>query len=602
MQRLWQAFIVVLIVGSLVFTALTFAAIAGHRDDPSFGFRTAAVAGNVSRVVSVTPGSPAARAGLKPGDRVALSDPFADRLQLIEPVVGDVLTLELTGAGGRRVQMVAQEGARPPLGLSLAFMLLRFAFLAMAALLALRVSAQAAGRNLALFLACFGAALSIDFSLASPLWLRFACFFAAESLYLIGVCAALGFAMQFPRTTAAWQRAILRALPAIFVLGMMLLAAQLTTETLYGGDLPARIFSFVYASLFIALIALTCAGFFFNYRACTGTERVRMRWVLMTFAFGFGGIAVSLAVVVFSGTLGSWAQYLSLTIVAMPFGLAYVILRHRMLDIGFVVNRALVYTGVSVVVVGTFIVFEWLLGHVIDEHSRASTVLQLGGALVLGLSVRYIHNSVDRYVDDLFFRDRHEAERAVRRFAHEALLITDATELVDKTVDVAQRKMRLAACAFYARYDGAYSPVASTFDGAPAVSENDYAVLHMRTWHSAADLHESDTNLPGELTLPMVVRGELAGFLLCGEKASHEAFAPDEREALELLARDAGIALDSLRTRAIEHEIGVLAADGALPPSVRVRLEELAGRAQPAGSGARSSQGIPPQGATRQVS
>jgi hypothetical protein len=96
-----------------------------------------------------------------------------------------------------------------------------------------------------------------------------------------------------------------------------------------------------------------------------------------------------------------------------------VILRHRVLDIGVVINRAVVYTGVSIVVVGAFILFEWLLGHVVESNSRASTIIELLAALALGLSVRFIHARVDRYVDDLFFRVRHLAEAAIRRFAQE---------------------------------------------------------------------------------------------------------------------------------------------------------------------------------------
>ncbi len=485
MRRLWQGFIGVLIVGAVAFTAATFTAVAQNGDNGDFGFRSAPAQDGQRTIVSVTPGSAAALAGLRPGDRFAFEQPFAGRVELTTPVIGDRLELRLTRPGGTHVELVAREGPSSSIGLLAIALLTRFAFLTVAALLALRAADQPAGRYLAMFLACFGAGESVDASLVPALALRVLCFFAQEGLFFAGVTAALGFAMHFPRAARRWQRGVLRALPAIFGAGLLLLSAQLTVVLVRGDNPLEHLLRLLYAAYFVALIVLLSVAFFVNFRAANGAERVRMRWVLTTFGFGFGGLVISLAVLAFTGEADSWTQYLTLTIVAMPFGLAYVILRHRMLDIGFVVNRALVYTGVSVVVVGTFIVFEWLLGHVIDEHSRASTVLQLAGALVLGLSVRFIHNSVDRYVDDLFFRERHEAERAVRRFAHEALLITDATELVDKTVDVAQRKMRLTACAFYTRYVGSYSPVASTFEGAPDVSENDYAVLQMRTWHAA---------------------------------------------------------------------------------------------------------------------
>src|SRR6185312_6686551 len=89
----------------------------------------------------------------------------------------------------------------------------------------------------------------------------------------------------------------------------------------------------------------------------------------------------------------------------------------------------------------------------------------------------------------------------------------------------------------------------------PSVSENDYAVLDMRGYHKPVDLLQFETDVPGEYAFPMMVRGALAGFLACGAKLSREALAPDERDALAVLARDCGIALDSLRVHHIEREL-----------------------------------------------
>ncbi len=111
---------------------------------------------------------------------------------------------------------------------------------------------------------------------------------------------------------------------------------------------------------------------------------------------------------------------------ALPFGLGYAILRHRVVDIGFVVNRALVFAIVSGIVLLAFGALEWLLGNVLVAVSHiTSASLELGLALVLGFSLRSIHAKVDALVDDLFFRDRHQAERALRTVAREVGYVTD---------------------------------------------------------------------------------------------------------------------------------------------------------------------------------
>ncbi len=47
-----------------------------------------------------------------------------------------------------------------------------------------------------------------------------------------------------------------------------------------------------------------------------------------------------------------------------PLGMSYALLNRRLLDLGFALNRAAVYTGVSIVVVGTFMLVEFALERV----------------------------------------------------------------------------------------------------------------------------------------------------------------------------------------------------------------------------------------------
>ncbi len=526
-------------------------------DDGYFGMTLGHYDPSGTVVSAVTPGSPAAAAGIHAGDRIVIVPTSTNTIvmnQFTEP--GDVGIIQ---DGARTISLrAAVAPSSTPLALVVIVYAAKFAFFAMAVLIAWRKPDDPAARALALFFACFGFGLAFDFGLFHPLWLRLFAGMLVQTAFYLGAIAALAFACRFPTQPERGFRATinrwiwpLAAFGVIVGEGVIVFGFLDPAATQSFHPLVPLPFLLSYIAVVVAIIAV----FWNSYRSSTGSDRVRIRWVLLTFAFGFSGLVVYFAGVISHGNTGL-LPYAAFTTFVIPFGLAYVMLRHRILDIGFVINRAVVYAGVSIIVVVTFIVFEWLVGHVVESNSRTSGILQLAAALVLGLSIRPIHNRVDQWVDDLFFSERHAAEAAVRRFAHEALLITEKRDLIGKTVEVAQRNMHLLGCAFYAARDGRYVPLESTFEVAPSVGENDYAVLGMRTWHTPVDLQNVDTQLPGELALPMTVRGKLAGFLLCGEKSSHEAFAPDEREALALLARDAGIALDSLRISALERAAG----------------------------------------------
>ena len=162
------------------------------------------------------------------------------------------------------------------------------------------------------------------------------------------------------------------------------------------------------------VIAITAAFWIANARA-QGADRWRVRWVSVALGVAFSGIVAELALIVVAHVRADWVGYLPLTMIAMPFGLGYAIVRHRVVDIGFVINRALVFGIVSAVVIVAFIVLEWALSTVFVKVSHVtSTSLELMLALVLGFSLRGIHGRVDAFIDDLFFRSRHENERALQ--------------------------------------------------------------------------------------------------------------------------------------------------------------------------------------------
>lgn len=595
MVRAWQFGIFAIVLYAMVNYAF---AVNGVRGQASYGlsFSNDRTTRSGTAVVSaVTPNGAAAKAGIKAGDRLTFSPTFDFLVSWDDPAVGDRIAV---ADNGRAISLKALRAEQSfPVPLFLSFSLTKLAFLVIAALLVIRRGHDAAARALALFLAAFGAGIVTSTQLLPQLWTRFAILALTQVLFMAGAVAFAAFTLFFPEPAKRGaRRAMLLALPYVATIGITAAVASIAGNFFVDAVSPllARVFSMTYLTLYLTILAGAITSLVIAYRSSVGDVRARMRWTTAIFTAGFSGIVALFLAYLFGAGNNQAFQYGALTILVIPLGLAYVILKHRLFDISFVINRAVVYALVSVVVVGAFIMFEWLLSHVVEDNSRTSVVLQLGGALALGLSIRYVHARVDRYVDDLFFRDRHMAEHAMRRFAHEAGLITDADVLVQRTVEVAQRHARLDAAAFYVRRDGTYIALRSTFADVASFDENDEAILEMRAWHEPVHLHDlHSSKLPGDNVFPMLVRGTLTGFLLCGAKLSHEALAPDERDALRVLARDAGIALDSLRVARIEAELALLNADDELPPALRVRLSSLLAledATQPAGVATRFSQ------------
>ena len=183
-------------------------------------------------------------------------------------------------------------------------------------------------------------------------------------------------------------------------------------------------------------------------------------------------------------------------------------------------------------------------------------------AVVLGLSVRFVHARVERFVDSVFFRKRHDDERALAQFAKDAPYVTDPTILLAR----AGEALRHHAGVSFARI------LVETNRAFGELSENDPAIVRLRATQSVLDLRTIETQIDGELAYPMAARGRLVGVLVLGPRVSGESYAPDESVAIAQVATSLGNSLDAFaKQREVHHEIveairAVLIEMHAAPP------------------------------------
>jgi hypothetical protein len=359
---------------------------------------------------------------------------------------------------------------------------------------------------------------------------------------LLWVALAGSFAqpLSLPRRIAQWLFYTFLAIQTA-----LLVAGTVGTITLQIDPLIANLAFVPFGGA--VLMAVVCSAL--AIAASRGVERQRAAWTLVPIAaifcsFIVAGIASSS--LSYANNL-IWGTVINLVIFAAPIALTYAALSRRLLDIGFVLNRALIFAIVSTIVIGAFVLVEWAASAwLVSASHTASTVIAMGVALGLGLSIRYIHKHVDRFVDRVFFRKRYEDEAALRRFAHESSYITDRSILLERAVREVKEHTNAGEATILVQ-DGATAYTSAEHDGTRSVGENDPAMVALRAWHKPVDLKSFEHSvLHGEFAYPMVSRGTLVGVLVCGTKRDGEVYAPDESEALFALAHGVGTALDVL--------------------------------------------------------
>ena len=527
-------------------------------------------------VLSVNPDGPMGRAGIVAGDHIRFDD---DVRNDAVPIVGEWRNFTLDHAGSARRLKVAAVPQRAELtnsALNRRSLLIALSGF-VAGLFALFIIWRG-GRNLAALL--LGVSLAAYSLVNSAPWIWFDSPLARELLNFFGrliqtlsSVSFIGFALVFyadfvgPVRRVAWQLLGLYA-AALFLLlclsdlidGLILLLPVLGE----GQDL----YTFVRLAGSVAALVIVAVG----WRRCRSETQQRFAMLFAALMIMVGSRVLYLAHLYFWQGAGRQYSGVELALAMAGTGLsaplfAYAILRQKVLDLGFVINRTLIYGIISSGLLLVFGLVEWASERLLPKETiEASAVVNAGVALTIFVVFHRIRDFVERIVERLLFRSWHESEAKLRRFVRDAALIAKPPALMSASVEALAQFAQGAGCSLYLKQGEGYVRSQAVSAQAPQhIDGDDPLAVALRA--DPKPLHPADEGsaIPAALALPMLLRGQLDGFFLLGAKPEGDSYRPDEIELLGWAAQQIGLDLRALRVAELEHTNAALA----------IRVDEL---------------------------
>ncbi|MGH8402272.1 MAG: hypothetical protein ACRESO_02535, partial [Gammaproteobacteria bacterium] len=254
-----------------------------------------------------------------------------------------------------------------------------------------------------------------------------------------------------------------------------------------------------------------------NYRKAGSEQRLRLRWAL------WSGIAWLLGIF-FNNTSILGEPYSSMASNSVQLlgmcGFLYAVLRHRLMDVSVILDRTLVYGGVTAVVVGILAAVNTVVQHAALGTS-ASLLLQIVVPLALGIVLSRVRTYADRTVEQVFFRKKYLAEKALRSFARRCGHIERTDRLLEAATTAIRQNLGATGIAFYERRGNAY--VCVRRDGEMThpqqVNSDDDAFVAARGDYKEVDLSELHSTLGTDgYVFPMMAHGVSQGVLVCANR------------------------------------------------------------------------------------
>lgn len=308
----------------------------------------------------------------------------------------------------------------------------------------------------------------------------------------------------------------------------------------------------------IVCIAALVAGWWRS----TGTKRQRLAW--LSISMGAVYVVYAAANVIdasYSQRAREAFELLSATVISVATaGLGYAVLRHRILDFGFAVNRALVYATTSVVLAALFILGAQLANRLLRFEGRADhPVVDAAIAVALALVARQIVRWVDPRVQRIFFRRWHAAAARLQAFRVDRLHDVPSDRLEPELVDALRDYTGTEACALYIGDESrTLHRRISTMEGAPATIAPESPLANALRGDVRPQRLAEGHGTPAVLALPLTAHRRLVGAVLMGPKRDGGLYRPDEIAQLAVSAQQVGVELELRRLKRLEAQVAAL--------------------------------------------
>lgn len=520
-------------------------------------------------VVAVVRGSSADRAGVRAGDVLSDRDDFGVAARVRSAYAGE--RERLTFARDARPYTVTLTAARDPnfgiwqrIGGVLAY-LPPTVFLVVAFLLVfLRPSIMS--WSLYVF--------AVGYFGTSPVFMYWAHVLSPQAYIALSfvlstvfgpwsVLPLLPFVLRFPNgDTLGWRR---RVDPFVWAFLAITFASYVVEWRAYTTDKALPAWDPIVSTV-IPLVAFVFAGLILAKNLVEATPSDRQRWGFL--AIGTLASFVAYAIYFVPSVPFAVGQVIGFAVVLMPICIAYAVFRLRVLDVNFVLNRALVYGTLSVGVVAFVSILDWFFSRVL-AFGRLAIGIELLATIGVGFLLDRINRLVESFVESVFFRSRRLAENHLRRAASALPFATEEAAIVDGLVQVPVDALELAAAALYRRSaDGTrFEGVATSRQtpiAPPGFTENDLLVRMLLADEKIVWLDDVRSHLDSEnagiysLAVPVTVRHELVSFTLYGAHSNGAQLDPDEVALLEELAREAARAYDHVEAERVRRRYAQL--------------------------------------------
>jgi serine phosphatase RsbU (regulator of sigma subunit) len=309
------------------------------------------------------------------------------------------------------------------------------------------------------------------------------------------------------------------------------------------------------------------------------TARQQLRPILIGVSIGILVFCyLSILILLYSVTFFFIRPLLMLPIVLLiltPAAFGYAIFRYRLMDINLIIERSLLYGAITASLAAVYVALVFgvgsLLGTIVPQFN--GKLINIGAFIVIAFIFDPVKRRVQDSIDRVFFRERHDYQKALLEFSQELPRFIDVRQIMESIVNRIAGTMHIDKLAVILYHpDGSSTCVCRSIPEAECSYTRSHDGLRAfltltRSPQSLAFINEeSESGIRNESdrkaiqasgivsAVPMLLQETLVGIIVVGPKRSGSVYSKDDHDLLATVAVQAAIAIENARLQQSEIE------------------------------------------------
>ena len=308
------------------------------------------------------------------------------------------------------------------------------------------------------------------------------------------------------------------------------------------------------------------------FKAQSEYQRKQAKWLFIGLSAGLVPLTVLVTIpMVFGADLASGPAYgdiAAYTLILIPVCYGVAILRYRLMDLELIINRSLVYTIVSALVISLYLLTGLMLGIVVESASGMPRNAISGiSVLIAALLFVPLKNIIQNIIDRAFYREKYNYRQTLLELGKALSSILQLDKLIDTILSQVTQAMQIKRGAVFLWDNEGESLTIRASTGMTDESKESIKFFkddrYLEILKDAEPVEFSDKLtsqndiaqseklqtavkfIPKPVFIPFVAQGNLVGLLVLGEKLSKDRYTSDDLSLLKTLSYQGAVAIQN---------------------------------------------------------